>query len=116
MTISQVVSHVRQANQWDRAQLAMKLDARPEDIRNWENGDQLPNFSQLLLLRDLAQVSLDELVDGDERLRQQLVVEPSVHHLRSMNGWTFLSHYWWLLFAIGGYLSWLIPYFVRLFH
>ncbi|GAB6092519.1 hypothetical protein [Furfurilactobacillus curtus] len=35
----------------------------------------MPNFSQLLKLRDLAQISLDELVDEDERLRQQLVVE-----------------------------------------
>jgi len=25
------------------------------------------------------------------------------------NGWEFLSHYWWIIFPIGGFLSWLIP-------
>lgn len=25
------------------------------------------------------------------------------------NGWEFLSQYWWIIFPIGGFLSWLIP-------
>ncbi|MGE7135875.1 helix-turn-helix domain-containing protein, partial [Staphylococcus warneri] len=25
------------------------------------------------------------------------------------NGWDFMARYWWIVFPIGGFLSWLIP-------
>ena len=25
------------------------------------------------------------------------------------NGWEFMARYWWIIFPIGGFLSWLIP-------
>ena len=68
-----------------------------------------PDVTNLVQLAEFLAVDLDELVLGKEKDLDQ-----SAKTL--MNRWQFVARYWWLLFAIGGWLTWFIPRIVHAFH
>lgn len=48
--------------------LAEKLHISRQSISKWENGGSLPSFSNVVAISDLFEISLDELIRGDEEL------------------------------------------------
>jgi len=61
----------------------------------------------LVKLAALFEVSLDELVLGEQGAKTATTQSPA-STTRAMNGWEFLSRYWWLVFGLLGMIGWLI--------
>ncbi len=51
-------------------QVAEKIMVSRQTISNWENGKSLPDIISIINLSDLYQISLDELLKGDTRLKK----------------------------------------------
>lgn len=113
MTFITMLQDLRQDQDWTVKDLAEAVGVSSHTVSSWERGTQFPTIDQLLALCELAGVELGTLLDQDTTLRQQMRIgdKPTVTH---MNGWQFLGSYWWIILAIGGYLSWLVPYFIRI--
>lgn len=43
-----------------------------QTISNWENGKSLPDIISIINLSDLYQISIDELLKGDKRMKEKL--------------------------------------------
>jgi transcriptional regulator with XRE-family HTH domain len=59
---------IRKDRKLTQAQLAELLDIQPRLISRWETGETKPQFDHMVRLADVLQVTIDELVKGDEAL------------------------------------------------
>lgn len=66
-------------------------------------------------MSDLFDVSLDELIKSDKNFKETTIetyqqpVSNQNHH--PMDGWEFLSNYWWLFFPVVVTIWWMLQTF-----
>lgn len=53
-------------------QAAEKIMVSRQTISNWENGKSLPDITSILTMSDLYQISLDELLKGDPKMKEKV--------------------------------------------
>ena len=53
-------------------QVAEKIMVSRQTISNWENGKSLPDIISIINLSDLYQISLDELLKGDTKMKEKI--------------------------------------------
>ena len=53
-------------------QVAEKIMVSRQIISNWENGKSLPDIISIINLSDLYQISLDELLKGDTKMKEKI--------------------------------------------
>ena len=53
-------------------QVAEKAMVSRQTISNWENGKSLPDIISIMNLSDLYQISLDELLKGDTKMKEKI--------------------------------------------
>ena len=59
-------------------QVAEKIMVSRQTISNWENGKSLPDIVSILNLSDLYQISLDELLKGDTKMKEKIEKDAKV--------------------------------------
>ncbi len=52
--------------------VADKIMVSRQTISNWENGKSLPDIVSVMNMSDLYQISLDELLKGDQKMREKV--------------------------------------------
>ena len=72
MEIGRKLKEARQMSDLTQENVAEKLNVSRQTISNWETEKFYPDMLYVLQLSDLYQVSLDELLKGDERMIQHL--------------------------------------------
>lgn len=105
MILGQRIKEEREKRNWTQSELADKLNVSRQSVSKWELDSAYPDIERLIQISDLFSVTLDSLIKGDNELQKNIKVEKSELHDQHMNGWEFLSHYWWLVFAIGGFIA-----------
>ncbi|KRM15683.1 helix-turn-helix domain-containing protein [Companilactobacillus nantensis] len=103
MILGQRIKEERENRDWTQNELADKLNVSRQSISKWELGSAYPDIERLIQISDLFGVTLDSLIKGDNELQKNITVSNSPEH--HMNGWEFLSRYWWLIFPVGGFLA-----------
>ncbi|MED9903870.1 MAG: helix-turn-helix transcriptional regulator [Lachnospiraceae bacterium] len=53
-------------------QVAEKIMVSRQTISNWETGKSLPDIVSVMNLSDLYQISIDDLLKGDRRMKEKL--------------------------------------------
>ncbi len=59
-------------------QVAEKIMVSRQTISNWENGKFLPDIVSIMNLSDLYQISLDELLKGDAKMKKKMEKDVNV--------------------------------------
>lgn len=107
--------------------VADKLFVSRQAVSRWESGDATPDLTNLIKLTEIFKCSLDSLVLGIEEKAPQLGVPEIdsseftfdsrrgeyVRRHKNMSFWDFIARYWWMIFPVGGFLSWFIPEIVK---
>lgn len=73
MQLNHQLSKRRQQHGWSQEQLAAKMYVSRQTISNWETGRTYPDVTNLLLLSELFDCTLDELVKGDLQEMDKLI-------------------------------------------
>lgn len=68
MKIGEQLQKQRKLHNMSQNELADKLHLTRQSISKWENSTTLPSFANVIAISELFDVSLDELIKGDERL------------------------------------------------
>lgn len=102
MILGQRIKEEREKRNWTQSDLADKLNVSRQSVSKWELESAYPDIERLIQISDLFNVTLDSLIKEDNDLKKNIKVKKSSD--RPMNGWEFLSRYWWLVFPIVGFL------------
>lgn len=73
MEINEKLKKARSTAMLTQEQIAEKLMVSRQTISNWENGKSLPDIVSVMKLSDLYQISLDELLKGDQKMKEKMV-------------------------------------------
>ena len=49
-----------------------------QTVSNWENGKSLPDIVSIMSLSDLYQISIDELLKGDKRMKEKMEKDANI--------------------------------------
>ncbi|WP_125589100.1 helix-turn-helix domain-containing protein [Companilactobacillus jidongensis] len=79
MQIGVQIQQRRTQNNMSQETLAEKLHISRQSISKWENGTSLPSFANVVAISELFDISLDELIKGDENLMNELEKGPKMN-------------------------------------
>ena len=79
MEFNNKLYELRKQKGFSQEELANRLNVSRQTISKWEVGESTPDMEKLVAISDLFEVSLDELIKGEEAKR----AEPSVRIVRS---------------------------------
>lgn len=68
MNFGEQIKSIRKNANLTQEQFAMKLNVSRQAVSNWENNKNLPDIGMLILMSDVFQISLDQLIKGDNQM------------------------------------------------
>lgn len=75
MRIAAEIKNARMQKHYTQEQAAEKLLVSRQTISNWENGKSLPDILSIIRMSELYELSLDELMKGDNTLMKNIEKE-----------------------------------------
>ena len=72
MEINKKLKEARANSGLTQEQVAEKIMVSRQTISNWENGKSLPDIISVINMSDLYQISLDELLKGNQKMREKM--------------------------------------------
>lgn len=75
MQIGNRIKDIRQKYNLTQEKLASDLAVSRQAVSKWESGQAIPDAENLMYISDLYDVSLDELIKGDERVVQKIAAD-----------------------------------------
>lgn len=75
MEICEKLKIARAKAQLTQEQVAEKIMVSRQTISNWENGKSLPDIISVMNLSDLYGVTLDELLKGDQKMKEKMEMD-----------------------------------------
>ena len=72
MGIGEKLKAARVTAQLTQEQVAEKIMVSRQTVSNWENGKSLPDIISVMNLSDLYGVTLDELLKGDQKMKEKM--------------------------------------------
>lgn len=104
MNIGQRIYKIRQQKNITQEQLAKDLAVSRQAVSKWESGKAIPDIENLMYISSLYDVSLDELIKGDDKVSQKIVADASAkkwHKLSILFFITLLVYIIWFGFQHG---------------
>lgn len=77
MQIGEQLKRQRESKHWSQQYLSDQLHISRQSISKWEQGLSLPSFANVVAISDLFDISLDDLIRGDEKLMKDLKIDQS---------------------------------------
>lgn len=78
MEIEKKLKDVRMQAGLTQEQVAEKIMVSRQTVSNWENGKSLPDIVSIMSLSDLYQISIDELLKGDKRMKEKMEKDANI--------------------------------------
>lgn len=104
MNIGKRIHEIRQQKNITQEQLAKDLAVSRQAVSKWESGKAIPDIENLMYISSLYDVSLDELIKGDDKVSQKIVADASAkkwHKLSILFFITLLVYIIWFGFQHG---------------
>ena len=77
MNIGKRMYEIRQQQNITQEQLASDLAISRQAVSKWESGKAIPDIENLMYISNLYDVSLDELIKGDDKVGDKIVADAS---------------------------------------
>lgn len=93
MEIDKKLKNARIAAGLTQEQTAQKIKVSRQTLSNWETGKFLPDIISLIKLSDLYQMSLDDLLKGNDRIIKKIEKDTSIvksNQIMMIFGWVTL--------------------------
>ena len=81
MELGKQIRKYRQEAQLSQEDLASRVYVSRQTISNWENDKSYPDVSSLVLLREIFQISLDELIKGDIETMKEVIKKEEIEKM-----------------------------------
>ena len=78
MDINEKIKEARLKSGLTQEQVAEKIMVSRQTISNWENAKSLPDVVSVINMSELYQISLDELLKGDPKMKEKVEKDANV--------------------------------------
>ncbi|MCB5236554.1 MAG: helix-turn-helix transcriptional regulator [Niallia nealsonii] len=78
MYFSSKIKEERLKHNMSQQQLGEKLNISRQSISKWERGESYPSIELLIKISDIFDITLDELVKGDNSLKEKIIKDSQV--------------------------------------
>lgn len=75
--LSEKLKELRTGAGLTQEQVAEKLGVTRSAIARWESGKGIPDISNLILISDYFNISLDEMIKGDDAVQKKIISDSS---------------------------------------
>ena len=72
MDFGEQIKSIRKKENLTQEQFAIKLNVSRQAVSNWENNKNLPDIGMLILISNVFQISLDQLIKGDNHMNNMI--------------------------------------------
>lgn len=72
MDFGERIKSIRKKENLTQEQFAVKLNVSRQAVSNWENNKNLPDIGMLILMSNVFEVSLDELIKGENQMNNNM--------------------------------------------
>ena len=96
MRVADKIKNARIQKGYTQEQVAENLLVSRQTISNWENGKSLPDIISIIQMSELYELSLDELVKGDETLLKKIEKD-----VRTVKAEKQIIRFAWISIVIG---------------
>ena len=109
MNFSDKIKKIRKENSLTQEELAKKLNVSRQAIAKWESNKGLPDIANLVTISSLFDISLDELIVDDVKIKNKIISDSSskkwhllvIIYLIAIIGYIFYFHFVYSIFMIG---------------
>ena len=76
--LNENIKRIRKSKGLSQEELAIKLNVVRQTVSNWENGKSLLDIVSIMSLSDLYQITIDELLKGDKRMKEKMEKDANI--------------------------------------
>ena len=110
MDFGEQIKSIRKKENLTQEQFAIKLNVSRQAVSNWENNKNLPDIGMLILISNVFQISLDQLIKGDNHMNnmtEKVIKDGSETRRAKYNMKTsFCYHQDFYAYSVSWYLLW----------
>lgn len=77
MNLGENIKKLRKEKNLSQEQLAEMLNVSRQAVSKWESGKTYPDIDNLVLLRDIFNVTLDDLIINENKTKSEDTIEPN---------------------------------------
>ncbi|MGE8033739.1 hypothetical protein B1B04_02295 [Lysinibacillus sp. KCTC 33748] len=103
MNLENRLKELREQHKYTQDDVAGFLNISRQSVSKWELGKGYPDIDNLRRLSDLYEISLDQLITGEEKYQTPVVSDSNQSDHKTVGD--FLWKYWWLIFPVFAMLS-----------
>jgi transcriptional regulator with XRE-family HTH domain len=85
MNIGKRIYDIRQQENLTQEKLAQDLSVSRQAVSKWESGKAIPDVENLMYISNLYDVSLDDLIKGDEQVGQKVIADANAKKWHKLN-------------------------------
>ena len=86
MSLGETIYRLRTEKSLSQGDLAEMLEVSRQSISKWENNSAVPDLEKIIKLSEIFEVSLDELVKGEDTPRRSTTVTEAPQEIKKENG------------------------------
>ena len=75
MNLGENLKNLRKEKNLSQEQLAKMLNVSRQAVSKWESGKTYPDIDNLILLRDIFNVTLDDLIVNESKIKDEEIIE-----------------------------------------
>lgn len=91
MNIGKRIHQIRQKKNITQEQFAKDLAISRQAVSKWESNKAIPDIENLMYISNLYDVSLDELIKGDDKVGQKIVADANAKKWHKLSILFFIS-------------------------
>lgn len=75
VNLGEQLQKLREEKKMSREELAREMNVSRQAVYKWENNKGYPDIENLIKLRELYDVTLDELIKGDQKFQKKIAID-----------------------------------------
>ncbi|MGE7860959.1 helix-turn-helix domain-containing protein [Bacillus mobilis] len=75
MSLGQQLKRLRESKGFSQEDVAKKIGVTRQAVYKWENDKSYPDIENLILLSEMYNVTLDELIKGNQNLKEKIHID-----------------------------------------
>lgn len=75
MSLGEQLKKLRESKGFSQEDVAKKIGVTRQAVYKWENDKSCPNIDNLILLSEMYNVTLDELIKGNQNMKEKIHID-----------------------------------------